>query len=306
MTAIQNRVRLAIVVVACCLAVGLCAVALPHQAWAIAGKDGAKVTTLKNGKTCTVPDVTGDKKADKVKVQVTWTNKYGSKYISKVAIKVNGKTALSKSNTGFAGLSAFVVTLKNGKSFLFVKPTVMSDTPVWSKVKDSASFNGLYKYSGGKFKLVANTSKVFPSKVGTYRGVSLTEVSGNKVTLTYSAMTYFLSQLYADYSYAYKSGTLKQVSKKAPVRPMYGNKLVAAKSMTAYKNYDCKKKAFTIKKGKTVLFKQIFSNGKTVSLQVQSGSQLGWIKVAMSPKSSLLLKAGYGHVPPFENVYMAG
>lgn len=299
MTNTLSKIRLGVVALICCLAVGVCVLTAPAQAWAVDSSNGAKVKELKTNTTYKSFDITGDKKADKVKVSISG-NDAGLPGYTKISVSVNGKTVMSKSGIYFRDLGVSVVTLKNKKPFLFL--SIIAGT-VGTRNQGAANLSGIYKYSGGKLKAVATPATIYPSKVGSYRIVSLAKASGNSVTLTYAVDSYSAGSIDADYTFNYKSGTLKLKSRIASVKLYDGNSHKALKTMTAYTKYDCKKKSFTIKKGQVVAFKRAFSNGKTTTMEVQCDGKTGWIKMAMSPKSALLYKNSYGrYAPPFDGI----
>lgn len=254
--------------------------AMADEAHAVTVSKGAQVTSMQLNRNYQC-DITGDKKADTVRVTF---DDYA------VRVKVNGKTVYTKKNLGPDFEEAKIITLKNGKSFLY-----------YATGGASNDYNQLLKYSSGKMKSIIDSNKLLPSKMATHPSFSIDKVSGNTVYVDVRGMLYSTSFTQATFKYVYKNGTLKRTSNAGAVKSVSGKKtLKAARSMKAYTSAKCTKGKFTIKKGQKVAFKKIYTNGKTVSFQVKAGGKTGWIK-AITQKQFYK----YGACP-FKGVALAG
>lgn len=287
------------------LAVAVCAAALlmavapgvAHAAPKVSG--GAQVHTLSENVTYTQYDITGDKKPDKIKVKATYDG-YG--YGSRIVVYVNGKKAFSKS-TYFYGVVAQLITLKNGKPFLFLE--------AWSD-NDDADVRGLFKCSKGKLKQVVDCNNGFGKKIGTHRGGEIKAVTGNKIVVSHRIMSYMAGNISGDFTYKHTKGALKKTSStgKLSVGNRKSNTYKALKSMKAYKSTSCKSAKFTIKKGQKVKFLKVYVKGNTVRFQVKAGGKTGWIKVADRYESPLMYcrqeSWGATYRPPFKGLFLAG
>ncbi|MEY8460021.1 hypothetical protein AALA69_02675 [Eggerthellaceae bacterium 24-137] len=254
--------------------------AMADEAHAVTVSKGAQVTSMQLNRNYQC-DITGDKKADTVRITF---DDYA------VRVKVNGKTAYTKKNLGPDFMEAKIITLKNGKSFLY-----------YTTGGASNDYNQLLKYSSGKMKSVIGSNKLFPSKVATHPSFTISKVSGNTVFVDAWGMLYSTSATQATFKYVYKNGTLKRASNTTAVKSVSGKKtLKAARSMKAYTSAKCTKGKFTIKKGQKVAFKKIYTNGKTVSFQVKAGGKTGWIKAISRSQYNK-----YGSCP-FKGIGLAG
>lgn len=272
----------------------------PTDAYATTAAKGAKVHTLKENATYTQYDATGDRKADTVKVSTSYQDGYIG---NKITVYLNGKKAFVKS-TWFYSVKAQLIQLKNGKCFMYLyAPMDNGDAEVCA----------LYQIKNGKLKRVINFNKGLGSKIGNHVGGEVKKVSGNSMTVSFTAMSYMASSISADYTYKYKSGTLKKTSStgKLTVGFKGNNTYKTKKAITAYKNTKCTSKKFTIKKDAKVKFLKTYVKGNTVRFQVKSGGKTGWIKVANRYDSPLMHKylytpGFYTYEPPFVGLVLAG
>ncbi|MEE0706914.1 MAG: hypothetical protein UCH28_11110 [Adlercreutzia sp.] len=272
----------------------------PTDAYATTAAKGAKVHTLKENVTYTQYDATGDRKADTVKVATSYDN---YDFGNKITVYLNGKRAFSKS-TIFYYVEAQLIQLKNGKCFIYLfAPIDNGDAEVCA----------LYQVKNGKLKRVINFNKGLGSKIGYHVGGQVKKVSGNSMTVSFTSMSYMTGFISANYTYKYKSGTLKKTSTTGKLSVGFTPKSTykTKKAITAYKNTKCTSKKFTIKKGAKVKFLKTYVKGNTVRFQVKSGGKTGWIKVATRYDSPLMYKyqyrpGSYTHEPPFEGIILAG
>lgn len=299
-SAISRKFSIGILFAAVLMALFMIAI-LPNSAFAVKASNGAKAFELRENVTYSQYDVTGDKKADKIKIVASYKNNYVGE---KISIIINGKTAFSK-KTFFFSMKTQLIKLKNGKCFMYLYgPTDNGDAEICA----------LYQVKGSKLKRIVDFNKGFGTKAGNHVGGEVLNVSGNSATLRFRVMAYMSGNTYADYSYRYKSGTLKKISKtgKLKVGEYTGKSSFAAKkNIIAYKSTKCTSKKFTIKKGQKVKFLKVYVKGNTVRYYVKANGKSGWIKVANSYKSALMHKymympGFYLYEPPFEGLMLAG
>lgn len=269
---------------------------LPSQAHAVTATSGAKVYKLSANTTYKKYDITGDRKADKILIRTT-SDSYSKNGIS---VYVNGKRVLTK-KTSFYSLTAQLIKLKNGKAFLYLY------TPFDN---GDADICGMYQMSGGKLKQVINCNKAPGYQYGNHTGGSIIKASGNTVTIRFRVMSRFSGYTQMDYTYTYKSGTLKRNSNtgKLTVGTTPNQTFKAKKNIAAYSSPSCASKTFTIKTGQQVKFLKCYFNGSVVRYQVSVNGKTGWIKVGKS--NALLYKRIYKgwsfYESPFEGVVLAG
>lgn len=287
--------------IAALLAATALLVATPTDAFAASPKatKGAKVYTLKANKLYKSYDITGDKRADRIKIVSSKSAEGGFQGIKVV---VNGKTVYR--NKKAAGMSSGpqvkLIKLKNGKPFLFL--SAYSDNP-------DTDLSVVLAYKSGKLKTAIDGNKALGKKFSWDSTVGrIQKVSGNTITMTYSTSSYMFGAVEATYSYTYKSGKLKAAST-GTFKVAEGKKSYKAlKPITVYKNTACKAKKFIIAKGDKVKFTNIFVKGNTVRVKVKVGAKTGWIKCANSYTSPLLYKyvdpqwEEVRYDPPFEGL----
>jgi len=254
----------------------------------------AGVYTLATGKQYTQYDVTGDGKADKVKLTATGLSWDYNAPPSTLKIKVNGKTAYTlKTTIGVYEFDVKLLTLSNGKAYLFLDAAADADMYHVTYILQ-------YKKSSGKFKIVYDIQNLF-QKYNPYVIAESQSVSGKKIVIRLNFMNYTLGGVYCDLTFKYESGSLTQkasmsISKIVSNRTNSGRTLTANKSMTAYKTATLKSKSFTITAGTKVTVSAFsYKNGK-LAIKVQANGKTGWIAAATS----------YSSTQPFKEVYYAG
>lgn len=289
---LRSCVALCFAVAATVLALSLC---IPEYAFATPASKGAKVYKLRPDVTYTSYDITGDKKPDTIWVSV---DDRENGYYDSVAVYINGKRAYSKKRIGNAamvdGIAIELIKLKNGKPFLYLA-TYGDD--------DNCDVCAIFRYKSGKLKTAIDCNKYFSSNYGMHRSASLSRVTGNTVVIGYSLMSWAVGPLRTSAKYSYKSGVLKK-SSNTPAITVGGQRgsYRAAKSITLYKSQACKSKKLVVRKGQSVKFSKIYSNGKTMSIQLKVGKKTGWLKCQNFKGGSV--PANWW--PPFEGLFLAG
>ena len=252
----------------------LLSVAMPQSVLAKSSKKvkNPAMVTLKANKTYTKYDITGDGKADKIKIS---TGKAYYDVYEKLTVTVNGKKVLCDKSSYFR-VEAKLCTLKNGKVFLYLyNPFQNYDATVC----------GLYRYQNGK--LVQSVDLLQVCGVGdtgyhTYGDVL--SVKGNKITLQSYQINYQMGALVTAFEYTYSKGKLIP-DNKAKVFTVwsakYNNgKLTAAYKINVYKKTDCKTKAFTLKKNQKIVGTGIYCKSGKMFAKVKrlSDGKFGYIK----------------------------
>ncbi len=226
--------------------------------------------TLKTDKTYSSYDITGDQKADKIKIQTT-SDKYGN--ITKVKVQVNGKSCYTYKTSYAIGVDAELYTLKNGKPYLHLcvfEDDGLSDRDV------------LLKYKSGKLKSALNIRKV-TSKFGVPNTDTKITVSGNKLKIRFGFNSYTTSASTFTYTYKYKSGSLKRTSNKTKTFTLnfkkQGKTFTTAKKLTVYSS-PTKTKTKTLAKGTKVKITQIYQKGSNLFMKYKATKtgKTGWIK----------------------------
>lgn len=159
-----------------------------------ASKGGKALGIWKQGKTYKTFDVTGDKRADKVK----YTYKNG-----KFTLYVNKKAVYSKKCVGYT--SPILVKLKNGKTFIQIDVVKNSGKSIAA---------GLFQYKSGKLVQKLNYLKVFKKKGYIFAGTGISEVSGNTIYLYSNGFKASGTKYcFANAAYTYKGNAFKAASK---------------------------------------------------------------------------------------------
>ncbi|MCC8067108.1 MAG: hypothetical protein LIO94_08420 [Clostridiales bacterium] len=218
-------------------------------------------------------DITGDGKADKIKLKMVEGSIEG---YSAIKVYVNGSLAgkFKSEYTYYAVQDINLYTLDNGKVFLYI--SLRGD--------NSPVLCAFYQYKSGKLKKVVDLYSLF-SKYGGLNGyyyaATITVQSGNKLKIEMPVQLYTTGMATITYKCVYKSGTLKLSSKKGTVsvyNSSGGTSLTANKKITAYKKAGSSQKAFTIKAGSNVTIDKCWISGSKLYLRVRYNGKYGWIK----------------------------
>ena len=134
----RKALRKYLFVAAICLCTAL--TMAPAHAKAAGKVKNPAIVRLKPGKTYTKYDITGDKKKDKIKI--TLGKRDESDFIKRITVSVNGKKIVKKGIGSFYYKTS-LVTLKNGKVYLWVKSSSEDADDTWGC---------LYQYRKGKLE----------------------------------------------------------------------------------------------------------------------------------------------------------
>lgn len=238
---------------------------------------------------CADFDVTGDGLCDTVEVATNANT-------TKVVISVNGIRCYSGptglQNAGmFRYVDAQVVVLRNGCTFI----SLDSCGGAWTH-----GMGGLFQYRSGAMKCVVPYNKIVPKRYGYWDGLKRLNVSGNKVIVRAGLSMRTTGRIASDFTYVYRSGTLKRLATTVPIKKIYSEtsssankKFKATKNISAYREKSCKIRKFTIRKGQNVKFQKMYVANKAVHFQVKVGGKTAWIKGSQKGR------------PPFEGLYMS-
>lgn len=254
-----------------------------------------KSVKLSVGKTYTSYDITGDKKADKIRIvpKKRYYNGQDTNTYNGMSVSVNGKTVYSL-NKPFFYLSTKLYTLANGTPYLHINAT--SDD--WG-----VTTSGLFRYKNGKLTKAVDFHNV-ALKCGVGQNAVVQGVNGNTLTVDYSFESYAFSYMKARYYYKYTNGNLKKTStignfkkinfKSAP------RSLTTKKSLAAYKSATSSQKIFTIPAGKSVKIDKCYFNKSYMRFRVKYKGKYGWVKAATSGYDK-----GYGiYSRQFKNIQL--
>lgn len=229
-------------------------------------------------------DLNGDKKKDALAIKSLNYSK-GDQGYSKLGVYVNGKLTWSKSKSTqfFSSVSARLITLKNGKRYVWVK----------AADQDGVCFsNYLLRLSGKKFKAY---NLMLSSTYGIDHGTSFIKVSGNTITMKHKYDTATTGLTSFKFKYKYTKGKLKRTSGTAKISyKAYANYtnysgntvwLRHGVKLKAYANTKFKKKVFTISAKSAFKASKIVVSGSKVYFKVSNGKKWGWIKASTSYSS---------------------
>lgn len=245
------------------LAIGIFA-AMPSPAEAKAANN-----TLEVNKTYTQYDVTGDKKADTLRVSAPWNESY--KMYDRYEVFINGKKALSAKDKGYS-INIRRLKLNNGKVYLAIVAIV-----------DNSDIPGaaIYQYKNGKLKKAIDLDAM--DKIGYHNSVSNISASGDQIGVTYHEMSHSLGFISFRLNYQYRNGKMVQKTTKPKLlqtSQAKGAYWTANRSMSVLKAPGGKKLT-TLKPGKKAAIDRIYINTKhnKIYLHVKiKGGKAGWVK----------------------------
>lgn len=217
-------------------------------------------------------DLTGDGKADRLKVSSDRLDRYTYR---DYRIHLNGKKALSVATGRLVfDLKIERLQLDNKKIYLAIIP-----------VSDNGDVPGaaIYQCKGGRFSKAADLNDM--SKIGYHNSVRIIKAAGNKITVEHSVMSYALGSISFRLDYQYKNGKLVQVTTKPKLTDFY---LKHIKKAYWTSNYTLPvlrslggKRVATLKKGQKAKIDRICLNAKhnKIYLHVKiKGGRSGWVK----------------------------
>ena len=273
------------------LAVVVCAgIAKPQNAFAKNAKNPS-VVKLKLNQTYSKYDVTGDGKADKIRIGCYKNDEY---CIEGLKITINGRTVLSKKNSLYYRLCAKLCTLQNGKVFLYVYNPYNNE---------DADICALFQYQNGKLKKCIDMNKFYGSNdLGYHTKGEVKSVKGNKITVEIYQQTYQLGGMSVTFDYKYSKGKLIKDGIKAKKYQIWAYKengsLTASRNMTVYQNVGCSSKAFTLSTGQKIKILGVYCKSGNMMIKIKriSDGKTGYLKCIKKFPSS-------GDAPFYEVAY---
>lgn len=228
-----------------------------------------KSVSLKTGTVYTKYDITGDGKADKIRIVKSSDNR-------SLYIYINDKVAYSFVNQNCNG-SVFVklYTLKNRKVIVYV-----------AAYQDGGGgpVCALFRYKSGKLKKLTDFQSFFP--YGNEASGQVTKVSGNTLRITVTSMSWALGSVDMQYTLKYKNGTLVPTSRTGKVIGYRSQSwLTAKKNIQLYTGAASSKKAFVLKKGTLAKVTNCYIKKTNVRFKIKlANGKTGWLK---APKKAL-------------------
>lgn len=236
-------------------------------------KNPAQVSLSLNT-TYTDYDVTGDGERDTIRISSISSD---SIWDVGLEIQINGKKVFSDKQCYYAGIEAYLCTLKNGKVYLYLYNPYEDD---------DAYYCGLYQYNKGKFKCVLDMNKFYGSdKLGYHTHGTVKTVSGNRITISMYQQNYQLGGMEVCLDYKYSKGKLVQAANSTREFDCWAasrnnGKLTTRSNIKVYANTNCETKAFTLRAGEQIKIKSIYCKSGKMLLKVQrlSDGKTGYIK----------------------------
>lgn len=243
----------------------MCFAMIPTKA--VQAANSSSVTIMENRKYKSY-DITGDQKKDTFYIK-TISDEYGN--FKTAVVSINGKAVWQIKNKHFYDMKAKLITLSNGKPFLYLYAVADNG---------GGPVCGLFQYKSGKLRQVINFKTLFKD-YGMHQNGDIVKIGKDRVTARFYVMSYSLGPSYVDYTYVYQSGTLKRTSSTGSFYFTSGKNtrtLTVNKAMSAYKTAGSSNRAFTLKKGSQVTLGKCWVNSGRVYLQVKYNGKYGWIK----------------------------
>jgi len=247
-------------------------------------------------------DVTGDARPDTLKVSVSPRGDTG--IFSSLVVSVNGSSALTMRapEGGYDQATVSVLTLRNGKPFLFVSTYAI----------DGTANQMLLVYRGGRFLKVAGNDLLL--REGTSNAyISHVRPVANRIVVQYEFTSTVTGFTRTSFTYAWKasSGLTRTSNQSMALRfattsdgEYTKQARKAAASFGVFANTALTKKVASVKKGAKARPLGVCLSGKNLLYKVQVGKKIGWVKCcsANAYAGGKLFQGVYGCVPLSNNV----
>ena len=256
-----------------------------------------KPITLKNEKTISKYDVTGDGKKDKVKIKCTKPDKYLQGYGTEWKVIVNGKSVLRIAPM-WDECQPEVQLYRVSKKRVYLSITERLPN------NDDISGCALFQMKKGKLHKVCDFyDPIVKSITAFHYYVNISKMTSKSMTVECSDQLYATGRIVWHMNYVYKNGKWKKTGNVYRVFYDPDNEWIdhssgwtANRKLNVYTTTSLKKKAFTVKKGEVVKIKKLcIKNGNTYIQLTNKRGKKGWIK---NPKK---YSDGY-----FKEVHFAG
>ena len=226
-------------------------------------------------------DFTGNKKPDKLRIS---TSSSDSSSYENCQVYLNEKKVLTIKGRRYYSFHINRLELKNKNIYLSIIPvTDNADTPGAA----------IYQYKGGRFKKAVDLDAM--QKISTHNSAKIMKVTGNKITVEHSVMSYALGLISFRLDYQYQNQKLVQTTDKPKLTDSHLKALkksywTAGHSMNVLKSPSGKRIA-TLKKGQKAKVNRIYLNPKHTKIYLNvkiKGGKSGWVKgwTSSSPQSS--------------------
>lgn len=243
---------------------------------------------LKSDKTYTNFDLDGDGKKDKIVLKT----KIERGYVFSAYFWINGKKVytLANKNTTYEYATYLVITLQNGKKYIYVG---------MEGANSGISLDQIFEYRKGAITKVANISNMMKD----YQGASYVQlfpiknirVSGNKITVDFTAMNFSIGTGLFTIEYKYKNGKLMRNGYSGVINN--NSKCYhARKNIKIYEKPGSAKSKFILKTGEGAYVEKYYSKKGKLYLRVRDlKGNIGWIKALTRSQIK-----GLGRSPLFE------
>lgn len=227
-------------------------------------------------------DVTGNKSADTVKVEIV--NNEDENDSRTIQIFVNDKVAFKQEREWGPYWSVELITLANGESLFDINSNISSDDD---------SIHQLYICENNKLKSVYNFQKYY-EEYTSYYSVDIVKIYGNIIETEVRAQFYTTGSMQYDMNLNYENGKFERADN--TFTPKYKamskeNKWTANTKIEVYEEAGDKRVAYTLKKGSIVKLDKIVYNNKEVYFQVENNKgKKGYIAAAKTYPDTIYFK----------------
>lgn len=238
-----------------------------------------KLGTMRIGnksKTYKKYDVTGDGKADKIKI----TMKKVEKYNGRLRIYVNNRLVYDNVAIDCIYWNVGLVSLKNGMTFFDIQNLVSSE---------DVDLHKLYQYDDGKFKVAYDFLKYYRDYAHNV-ATAVYKVEGNTIYASIYGQFWKTGGIDHDIKIQYKNGKLKRVSTYCPI--LYSaekeNRWTAKRKINVYEKPESKKIIYTVKKGDVIKINKVVYKNKKIYFQVKNENEkvkTGYIPETIYPSA---------------------
>lgn len=254
-----------------------------------------KPITLKNEKTISKYDVTGDGKKDKVKITCSKSSENWADFGDEWKIMVNGK-CVRRISSYCCRPDVQLYRVSTKRVYLAIE----EQTPY----NDDINGYALFQMKKGKLQKICDFyHPIAKSITDSHYYVNISKMTSKSMTVECSDQLYATGRIVWHMNYVYKNGKWKKTGN--VYRVFYdpdkewidhSSGWTANRKLNVYTTTSLKKKAFTVKKGEVVKIKKLcIKNGNTYIQLTNKRGKKGWIK---NPKK---YSDGY-----FKEVHFAG
>ncbi len=211
-------------------------------------------------------DIDGDGVENSVKIYYTHNSEY---YVQDLYVYVDGKRALHENISKGYVYSVYALYARSNEHDSCLQLYASGDN-------DYIYYNRLYQYNkeDGAFHQMLDLKK---GEMQYSRQIR--KVTKKGIVISNCTQPFEIGWTIWDMTYVWNNGSLKLASKEGKVTKARLKKYVTDRTITFYKEPGKSAKAFTLKKGKTVVLKKMKVGKKHLYAQFRYGKKTGWIKV---------------------------